>query len=333
MRKILIIAMLLMLLMPFAIAAPDPYKMLRGQQMVTAPGAPWISDDAKFYLGTGKDASISYDDQMDKLYLNDTALYLEEDVTVAGVLTASGGTVNSGVYDGNFRLAANHWFYSTTGTGGLNFANATGFFNTTTGTNYLNGNTQIPSDKTFKAGGLATVANLKSNATGYFVTTLNSGGTATMNAVVSNTTVLAAADGIRANSIILPGEMVINVIVTKGDFAAGELNRTVFVADDAWTITSIEEVHSVAETTATTLPLSVQKMTGAQALTGGINITNGALNLKSTANTVVTATLSTTSGRTTLADGNRIGIICNLTGTNVMGEFRGGLVTIHLKRV
>jgi hypothetical protein len=184
---------------------------------------------------------------------------------------------------------------------------------------------------------LLKAATIKSNATIYAVTTLNSGGTATVNALVSNTTVTAPADGIRANSIILPGEIAINVPILKVDFAAGELNRTIFIADDAWTITSIEEVHNTAETTAATLPLSVQKMTGTQALTGGINVTTAAFSLKSTANTVVTGTLSTTvggvGGRTTLADGNRLGIICNLTGTNVMNEFRGGVLTIHMKRV
>jgi hypothetical protein len=191
---------------------------------------------------------------------------------------------------------------------------------------------------TYSVGALTTNAllkgaNIKSNATIYAVTTLNSGGTATLNAVTVNTTVNAAADGIRANSVILPGEMVITVPVTKTDFAAGELNRSIFIADDAWTITSIEEVHNVAEGTATTCTLAVQKMTGTQALNGGINITESAFNLKSTANTVVAGTLSTTSGRTTLADGNRIGLLCNMTGTNAMDAFRGGLVTIHLKRV
>lgn len=164
--------------------------------------------------------------------------------------------------------------------------------------------------------------------------TLNSGGTATLNAVVSNTTVTAPADGIRANSVILPGEMVIRLDFSKAQITAGEINNSaVFIADDAWTITSIEEAHPVAETSATTLTVAVQKMTGTQALTGGINVTEAAFNLKAAANTVQTGTLSTTAGRTTLADGNRLGIICNMTGAQTSTQFLKGGITIHMKRV
>ena len=149
----------------------------------------------------------------------------------------------------------------------------------------------------------------------------------------SQTLAVSTADRLTVGGVIVPQEIVLTVPITKGDFAAGELNRTIFIADDAWTISSIEEVHNVAEATATTCTLAIQKMTGTQALSGGINITEAAFSLKSTANTVVTGTLSTTSGRTTLADGNRIGLLCNMTGTNAMDAFRGGCLTIHMKRV
>lgn len=186
---------------------------------------------------------------------------------------------------------------------------------------------------TVTGNGQVTGATIKANTSIYSAGTLNSAGTATLNTIVANTTVSAPADGIRANSIILPGEMVITVPITKTDFAAGELNRSIFIADDAWTITSVEEVHNVAEGTAATCTLAVHKMTGTQALTGGINITEAAFNLKGTANTVQTGKLSTTSGRTTLADGNRIGLLCNMTGTNAMNAYRGGVLTIHMKRI
>ncbi len=288
----------------------------------------------------------------------DYALSTAAFTTSAGTNTLSGNTVIAGsktfttgtglsTFLGNMYVSGTKTFTMGTGAaqfgGALNAANVKA--NTTlysAGTLNSAGTATLNALKingtTYSVGALTTnallkAANIKSNATIYAVTTLNSGGTATMQAVISNTTVNAAADGIRANSIILPGEMVVTVPLTKTDFAAGELNRSIFIADDAWTITSIEEVHNVAESTATTLGLSVQKLTGTQALNGGINITNGNLNLKGTANTVQTATLSLTSGRTTLADGNRIGILCNLTGTNAMTQFRGGLLTIHMKRV
>ena len=178
---------------------------------------------------------------------------------------------------------------------------------------------------------LITGANVKSKATMYAVTTLNSGGTATLNAVVSNTTVSAAADGIRANNTILPGEMVVNWPITKAAITSGDINSTMFIADDAWNITSIEEVHSAAETTATTMNINVMKTTGTNTLAQGINVTTATINLKGGANTVQTMTLN--SSYLSLADGDRLGILCNMTGVNDAGEFRGGVITIHMKRV
>lgn len=67
------------------------------------------------------------------------------DLTVAGLGSFTGGTVNSGVYDGNFRLAANHWLYSTTGTGGIDFSNGTGAFKSPTGINTFGGIGLFPS--------------------------------------------------------------------------------------------------------------------------------------------------------------------------------------------
>jgi len=219
----------------------------------------------------------------------------------------------------NVTLAANKSLTGLSGSGAVDLSAMTGGYSSPLGTNTFNGN--------------ILGAGLTTTTTGDGAVTLKGNTTVYTDKALAVTT----ADKLTVAGVIVPSEMVITVPITKTDFAAGELNRTIFIADDAWTITSIEEVHSVAETTATTLPLAVQKITGTQALTGGINITNGALDLKSTANTVVTAALSTTiggtaTGRTTLADGNRIGIICNLTGTAAMGEFRAGLLTIHMKR-
>ena len=184
---------------------------------------------------------------------------------------------------------------------------------------------------TLNSGGHATLNSVKSNSTVYAVTTLNSGGTATLNAVVSNTTVSAAADGIRANNTILPGEMVVNWPITKAAITSGDINSTMFIADDAWNITSIEEVHSAAEATATTMNINVMKTTGTNTLAQGINVTTATINLKGGANTVQTMTLN--SSYLSLANGDRLGILCNMTVVADAAQFRGGVITIHMKRV
>lgn len=61
------------------------------------------------------------------------------DLSVTGIGSFTGGTVNSGVYDGDFRLAANHSFYSTTGSGAIDWGNATGIFKPPVGTNTFGG--------------------------------------------------------------------------------------------------------------------------------------------------------------------------------------------------
>lgn len=95
MKKFLIIALLIYLVMPSLGAIYDPFDMLRGKQMVPY-GSLWSADDQSMYFGTGKDVSLSYDDSQDKFYVNDTDVYLEEDVTIAGNLGVSGTTISNG---------------------------------------------------------------------------------------------------------------------------------------------------------------------------------------------------------------------------------------------
>jgi hypothetical protein len=208
-------------------------------------------------------------------------------VSVAGVVTATGGTVNGGVYDGNFRLAAGHGFYSTAGAGFIDFSNATGIFSGPTGAYSVNGN--------------GTVASTKSWA-------------------------ITTADKLTVGGVIVPQEMVLTIPI-----GASEVDQTAFIADDAWQITKIEEVHTVAQNTAypNTGNLSINKCTGTQAPNAGAHLHNTTMWLNSTINTVATPTLNAATGALNLADGNRICLDFNGT----MTTFAGGVVTIHLKRV
>jgi hypothetical protein len=93
----------------------------------TAFADPWVTN--------GNTATARYN-----IAIPDAYTFTAHDATFGGAISVGAGTISGGVYDGDWRLAANHWLYSTAGTGGLNFANDTGFFNTSTGTNYINGN-------------------------------------------------------------------------------------------------------------------------------------------------------------------------------------------------
>ena len=76
--------------------------------------------------------------QADDLYIVDDAKIGDDaavlgDLAVTGAISAGAGTISSGVYDGDLRLTANHSFYSTAGSGKIDWSNGTGIFKTTTG--------------------------------------------------------------------------------------------------------------------------------------------------------------------------------------------------------
>lgn len=121
-------------------------------------------------------------------------------------------------------------------------------------------------------------------------------------------------------------ETVINVPIDPS-----EVDQSVFIADDAWQITKIEEVHAVAQNTAfpNTGNLTIRKCTGTEAPSAGDAMHNTTMWLNSTVNTVVTPTLSGVSTNLTLADGNRIALDFNGTTSTLAG----GVLTIHMKRV
>ncbi len=148
MKRILITAMLALIFVTgFASALYPDYKNLMEGRVMVPYGAPWISDDDHLYLGTGKDFDISYDSSEDKVYLNNTALYFEEDATFNGNVGVNGTLVDNGDVDGTVNISSTLKAQSV-------------WSNTT-----LSADTNLVVDNTAKIGGATTVASLSSNAT------------------------------------------------------------------------------------------------------------------------------------------------------------------------
>jgi len=160
--------------------------------------------------------------------------------------------------------------------------------------------------------------------------------TATVNALIVNTTstfngnptvstgqtlIITDADKLTIAGVIVPQEMVITWSISSTG-----VDGNIFVADDAWTITSIEEVHAVAGTDVGGATLWVRICDGTEAPSAGDAAQTATFNLTAAANTVQTATLSATK---TLADGNRLA----LDYTGALTALAGGVATVHLKRV
>lgn len=437
MKKFLILALLAVLIMPSLAAIYDPFDMLRGKQMIPV-GGPWIGDDQKIYFGIGKDAYISYDDSQDKIYINDTPIYLEEATTFGASVSSPDLTATDDlvvgddayitddlVVDGATRLdealtvasvSANTTVAAADLTasddaiitddlvvdGAARIDEASTIASLTINTtlvaedlrstddafvtddivvdggaridetltvNAVAANTTITAedlyssddaliiddlvvDGAFRADEASTIASLTVNTTldvngdmttdditmdanknftmsgtGTFATGTGTGSINGDTSVATNKRLaITTADKLTVGGVIVPQEMVINWPIS-----ASSVDENIFIADDAWQITKIEEVHAVAGTEAAPnlFNATVMKITGVTAPGAGVPMHNDTITLSATPNTVITPTLSAVAANTTLADGDKVGINYQGSGTSLAG----GVITIHMQRV
>jgi hypothetical protein len=109
------------------------------------------------------------------------------------------------------------------------------------------------------------------------------------------------------------------------EYNASSVDKWAFVATRAYVVQGISGVPAVAGSDGSAVTASVVKASGTTAITSGTALHSGTYNLKGTANTVQSLTLSTTSGVTALAAGDRIGI--DFTGTLTAAT---GVITVCL---
>lgn len=95
-----------------------------------------------------------------------------------------------------------------------------------------------------------------------------------------------------------------------------DVTKNIFIADAAYLVTAIREVHGTASSSGT---LQIEKLTGTTAAGSGTNMMTGTINLAATANTVVSGTLTATTATLTLAVGDRIGGVLGGTLTSLAG--------------
>ena len=109
------------------------------------------------------------------------------------------------------------------------------------------------------------------------------------------------------------------------------VNEHFFIADRNYNITTIKEVHKIAESGGGSVNLQVEKLTGTTASGSGIGLltdnSNNGFNLKSAANTVQNGTLTVTSANLLLATGDRLGVFY----TGSLSQIKGIVVTVSLQ--
>jgi hypothetical protein len=309
MKRILIITLLLMLFMPFALAAPQPQLELTGKQMIPLYGAPWIGDNSIMYFGNDKDAYMEYS-------------------TSTGYLTLSGVAATSLTTGGI--VGANNHLTCAAGSTNVDFHLGTGTTDTTTGTNTLNGNVVIAGSKTLTTGtgevdlnGNVVIAGSKTLTTGTGAVSLLGSPTV----ATGKTLAVADADKLTVGGVIVPQAITIPIRISSST-----VNGTVFIPISGnYQVVGIQEAHSVAATTATaTVTATIVKVTGTQApATAGVVVISNTFNLKGTPETIQTGVLSVASGAIKVNTTERLGIRFN----NALTSLDGGCISISLQRI
>lgn len=255
---------------------------------------------------------------------DDLTLAADKDFTM-GTNGSGTGTVKTGTGD----IALNGDVTVASGKDILMVEAGAGTFYTGTGDIHLNGDITVAKgmDIACGAGGGVGAGTFSWNTSGTFGT---STGAVSLNGdtTVASTKALivTSADKLTVAGKIVPQEMILNIPVP----ADAALGHWAFIAHDAWMITAISEVHSVASTGAATL--QVCKCTSAQAATAGVAMhkTPSTLDMQTTADTNLPVTaLSDTASDYTLAAGDRIGLKSSASTAGLIG----GIITIKMKRV
>lgn len=141
---------------------------------------------------------------------------------------------------------------------------------------------------------------------------------------------LTDADSLLVNNVIVPQFIVLNF---HAQTAALQVDQSFFIADRAYQVVRIDEVHAVAEATAATLNIQVTKDVSTDAPGAGTDLLtnngNAGFNGKATANTVQNGTLTATVASLQLAAGNRLSVDFSAAATELVGT----TITVILKAI
>lgn len=138
------------------------------------------------------------------------------------------------------------------------------------------------------------------------------------------------ADGITVGGVIVPQHLEVTYAMNAN---ASLADQAFFVANRAYQVVAIREVHSTAGSDGGAVTLQVTKDTGTNAPGAGTDLltnnSNAGFDLKGTANTVQTGTLTATAASLQLAAGDRLAV--DFAGT--LTALAGVVVTVTLKRI
>jgi len=139
------------------------------------------------------------------------------------------------------------------------------------------------------------------------------------------------ADGVTINGVIAPQALEISFHSQTASSPADHVDRTFFIANQAYQVTAIRFVHATAN--GATLYAQVTKDTSTEAPGAGVDLltnnSNSGFDCNATANTVQTGTLTATTANLQLAAGDRLSVDFSTSATSLVGV----TITVTLKRI
>ena len=108
-------------------------------------------------------------------------------------------------------------------------------------------------------------------------------------------------------------------IIIPFSWVAASVDTSIFIADRAYKLLAVRWVTTVAGGDAGAVTGDIKKCTGTQAPSAGTTMLSATFDLKTTANTVTSSTLSSTAADLLLATGNRIAVDYTGTLTSAVG--------------
>lgn len=146
----------------------------------------------------------------------------------------------------------------------------------------------------------------------------------------SITLAVTTADKLTVGGVIAPQHI---EVVYSMNANASLADQAFFIANRAYQVTAIQEVHATAGTAGGSVNLQVTKDTSTDAPGAGTDLltnnTNAGFDLKGVANTVQVGTLTGTAASLQLAAGDRLSV--DFAGT--LTTLAGVVVTVSLKRI
>jgi hypothetical protein len=223
-------------------------------------------------------------------------------VGTAGITTSTGALK---ILE-DITIAANKSLTGLSGSGVVDFSAMTGGYSSPLGTNTFNGNILGAGLTTTTTGGGAVV--LKGNTTVY----------------TDKSLAVTTVDKLTVGGVIVPQYWDFNVPIS-----AASVDTNVFVPTSSWQVVAVSEVHTVAGNDASPVNLTLTKCTGTQTPAQGSAVIQAVVNLKGTANTIISSTPATGSGLCKVNSTERLAL--DFSGT--LTTLAGGVMTVRMKRI